>query len=126
MKSAAFLSLILLALPFAAEADESLVARRELCRQEARVSIVPKGKIGFDEYQRIVERRNAHVDQCMTRTFGVFKQPPLPPRKDVPKVSDARQETRLDDGRKKPRGVAQGARSRGLKATSSTRRQRRR
>ncbi len=125
MKPAAFLGLILLVLPFASRADENLVARRELCRQEARVSIIPKGKVGVAEYQRIVERRNAHVDQCMTRAFGVLKQVPLPPKKELPKGLDTLQETRILTVKKKSRRVAQRVERRRPKNTSARMRGRR-
>ena len=82
MKAAAFgLGFVLLVLPFAARSDENLVAKREACRQEARLAIAPKGKIGVDSFRRIVERRVAHVSQCMTRAFVAHKDTPLPPRR---------------------------------------------
>ncbi len=82
MKAAAFgLGLILLVLPFAAQSDENLVAKRELCRQQARVQIAPKGKIGVDDFRRIVERRAAHVTDCMSRPFVARNDQPLPPKR---------------------------------------------
>jgi hypothetical protein len=82
VKAAAFgLGFVLLVLPFAARSDENLVAKREACRQEARLAIAPKGKIGVDSFRRIVERRAAHVSQCMTRAFVARKDVPLPPKR---------------------------------------------
>ena len=106
MKPAALLGLILLVLPFASQADENLVAKRESCRQDARMRIFPKGKIGVDEYQRVVERRNAHVTQCM---MGALKPLPLPPRREALKVLDAGQETRILAVKKKSRRTARRA-----------------
>jgi hypothetical protein len=83
VKLTALLSLCLLVLPFAAKADENLVAKREACRQEARMRIFPVGKIGVDEYRRVVERRSAHVTQCMTRTGIALKDLPVPPKRDL-------------------------------------------
>lgn len=89
VKSAALgFGLILFALPFASRADESLVAKREACRQEAKVRIAPVRKIGIEEYRRIVERRNAYVGQCMGRAFVARKDPQLPPKKAVEKTTD--------------------------------------
>jgi hypothetical protein len=96
------LGLILLVLPFASRADENLVAKREACRLDARMRIFPKGKIGVDGYQRIVELRNAHVTQCMA---GALKPPPLPPKREIAKGKDDGQETRLPV-KKKSRRIA--------------------
>jgi hypothetical protein len=96
------LGLILLVLPFASRADENLVAKRETCRLDARMRIFPKGKIGVDGYQRVVELRNAHVTQCMA---GALKPPPLPPKREIAKVKDPGQETRLRV-KKKSRRIA--------------------
>lgn len=103
MKPAALLGLILLVLPFAARADENLVAKRETCRMDARMRIFPKGKISVDGYQRIVDLRNAHVTQCMA---GALKPPPLPPRREVAKAKNAGQETSLPPVKKKSRRIA--------------------
>jgi hypothetical protein len=105
--------LILLVLPFSSKADENLVAKRESCRQDARMRIFPKGKIGADEYQRIVGLRNAHVTQCM---MGALKPSPLPPRREASKVPDAGQETRIFVVSKKSRRVAQRVERRRPKA----------
>jgi hypothetical protein len=102
VKPAALLGLILLVLPFASRADENLVAKREACRLDARMRIFPKGKIGVDGYQRIVELRNAHVTQCMA---GALKPPPLPPKREIAKVKDPGPETRLPV-KKKSRRIA--------------------
>ena len=92
MKAAAFgLGFVLLVLPFAARSDENLVAKREACRQEARLAIAPKGKIGVDSFRRVVERRAAHVGQCMTRAFIAHKDTPLPPRR-APATGSAQSE----------------------------------
>jgi hypothetical protein len=80
------LFLITLVAPSSARADENLVAKREVCRQEAKTRIAPKAKIAVDEYRRIVERRNAHVSECMTRAFIVRKDPlpsPKPTRQEL-------------------------------------------
>ena len=93
MKAAAFgLSLIVLALPFAVRADEDLVAKREVCRQEARARIVSKGRVGIDEFRRIVERRAAHVTQCMSRAIVARSDYPLPPARTIGETSDRDQE----------------------------------
>ena len=84
MKLTALLSLCLLVLPFAAKADENLVAKREACRQEARMRIFPVGKIGVDEYRRVVERRRAHGNQCMKRTGIALQDLPVPPKRELP------------------------------------------
>ena len=82
VKVAAFgLGLILLVLPFAAHSDENLVDKREACRQQARLQIAPKGKIGVDGFRRIVERRALHVQDCMSRPFVARSVQPLPPRR---------------------------------------------
>ncbi|MBM6593231.1 hypothetical protein [Microvirga pudoricolor] len=65
--AASILALACLAFASEAKADEDLVAKREFCRQEAKDRIAPKSRTGTDAYRRIVERRNAHVAQCMTR-----------------------------------------------------------
>ena len=106
LKPAALLGLILLVLPFASKAEENLVAKREACRQDARMRIFPRGKVGVDGYQRIVELRNAHVTQCMA---GALKLPPLPPKREVAKVKDDESESPLLSGRKKSRRMAQRA-----------------
>ena len=80
VKAAAFgLGLIALALPFAAQSNESLVAKREACRLEARARIASQGRVGIDGFRRIVERRAAHVTQCMSRAVVTRIDPPLPP-----------------------------------------------
>ena len=92
MKAAAFgLGFVLLVLPFAARSDENLVAKREACRQEARLAIAPKGKIGIDSFQRIVKRRVAHVSECMTRALVARKDTPLPPRRTINDAPDRHQ-----------------------------------
>jgi hypothetical protein len=113
LKPAALLGLILLVLPFASKADENLVAKRESCRQDARMRIFPKGKIGVDGYQRIVERRNAHVIQCM---MGELKPLPLPPRREALKVLDTGQETRILAVKKKSGRIAQRTARRKVKS----------
>lgn len=77
------LGVILLGLPGVVQADEDLVARRETCREEAkqRITIRGKTKVAVDEYRRLVDRRNAHVNDCMTRTRIAHEASPLPPRK---------------------------------------------
>ena len=92
MKAAAFgLGFVLLVLPFAARSDENLVAKREACRQEARLAMAPNGKIGVDSFQRIVKRRVAHVSECMTRAFVARKDTPLPPRTTINDAPDRHQ-----------------------------------
>ena len=82
MKVAAFgLGLILLVLPFAAQSDENLVDKREACRQQARLQIAPKGKVGVDGFRRIVERRAVYVSDCMSRPFVAGNVQPLPPKR---------------------------------------------
>jgi hypothetical protein len=112
VKAAAFgLVFGLLVLPFAARSDENLVAKREACRQEARLAIAPKGKIGVDSFQRIVKRRVAHVSQCMTRASVLRKDAPLPPGR------------MLDDARNRDQAHAAGpVRSEAAKAPNAGRR----
>jgi len=112
VKAAAFgLVFGLLVLPFAARSDENLVAKREICRQEARLAIAPKGKIGVDSFQRIVKRRVAHVNQCMTRAFVARKDAPLPPGR------------MLDDARNRDQAQAAGSvRSEAAKGDNAGRR----
>jgi len=118
VKSAAFgLGLILLALPFSVCADENLVAKREACRQEARTRIVPKGKIGVDEYRRLVERRNVHVSQCMARVV-VSKAPPPPPKKVAQDTTEIRGASVISPSKKKSHRAAQRAERRKLKVAS--------
>ncbi len=82
MKVAAFgLGLILLFMPFAAQSDENLVDKREACRQQARLQIAPKGKVGVDGFRRIVERRAVYVSECMSRPFVAGNVQPLPPKR---------------------------------------------
>ncbi|RDI61254.1 hypothetical protein [Microvirga subterranea] len=84
MKPAALmLGAMLLALPGVARADEDLVAKRETCREEAkqRITIRGKTKVAVDDYRRLVDRRNAHVSDCMIRTRIAHETSPLPPRK---------------------------------------------
>jgi hypothetical protein len=82
VKAAAIgLGLILLVLPFAAQSDENLVDKREACRQQARLQIAPKRKIGIDDFRRIVERRADHVKECMSRPFVARIVQPLPPKR---------------------------------------------
>jgi hypothetical protein len=109
VKAAAFgLGFVLLVLPFAARSDENLVAKREACRQEARLAIAPKGKIGVDSFRRVVERRIAHVNQCMDRAFVARQDIPLPPRR------------ALDDARNGYQTPATGSiRSQSFKTTGS-------
>jgi hypothetical protein len=113
-------SLILLALPFASRADENLVAKREACRHEARVRVVPKGKIGVDEYRRVVERRNVHVSQCMTRVSVARMDPPLPPKKVLEDASSGYQISLIAPVRKKSQRIAKRP-SRGTLKTASIR-----
>ena len=109
MKAAAFgLGLILLILPFAAQSDENLVAKRELCRQQARVQIAPKGKIGVDEFRRVVERRAVHVNNCMSRPFVARNDQPLPPKR-VLETSSLQQERATGSVRKKAPAIVRNA-----------------
>jgi hypothetical protein len=120
VKPAAFgLGLILLALPFASKADESLVARREACRQEARARIAPKGKIGVDGYRRIVERRNAYVSQCMTRVLVAQKEPSLPPKRVFDATTRTHQASVSTPVKNKSRRIAERAERRKLKQASA-------
>jgi hypothetical protein len=119
VKPAAYgLGLILLALPFTAQADMDLVAKREICRQEARARIAPKAKIVTDEYRRIVERRNTLVDQCMLRAIVVRKTPPVPPKTVQQGAAQARRESLVLQVGKKPRPVVERAERRAGKADS--------
>ena len=110
MKTAAFgLSLIVLALPLAARADENLVAKREACRQEARVRIVSKRRVELDEFRRIVERRAAHVTQCMSRTAVARIDHPLPPARTIDGAPGRHQEpTTGSVGTTRPQSLKRG------------------
>jgi hypothetical protein len=120
VKAAAFgLGFVLLVLPFAARSDESLVAKREACRQEARLAIAPKGKIGVDSFRRIVERRVAHVSQCMDRAFVARKDAPLPPRKAPGDALDRYQAPATGSVRSGSARTAESASQRRLKAAST-------
>ena len=89
MKPAAYgFCLILLTLPVAAQSSETLVAKREACRIEARSRIVPKGKIEVDDYRRIVERRAAYVSQCLERSVVAHNAQPLPPKRVLDDATD--------------------------------------
>ena len=118
MKAAALgLSLILLVLPFAAQADENLVAKREACQQQARVQISPKGKIGLDGFRRIVERRANHVKDCMSRPFMARKDQPLAPSRAL-NASDVHQERATGSVRRKASAVVKSAAQPKLQARS--------
>jgi hypothetical protein len=93
--------LVVLIVPASVRADENLVAKREVCRQEAKARIAPKTKIAVDEYRRIVERRNAHVSECMTRAFVVHKDPPPSPKPTRPELTQAQKNIVLVHIRKK-------------------------
>lgn len=90
MKAAASaFCLFLLTLPVAAQSSETLVAKREACRTEARSRIVPKRKIEVDDYRRIVERRAAYVSQCLERSVVAHNAQPLPPKRVLDDATDA-------------------------------------
>jgi hypothetical protein len=97
--------LVLLTLPVAAQSSESLVAKREACRVEARARIVPKRKVEVDGYRRIVERRAAYVSQCLERSVVVHNDHPLPPRKVLDDASAASASITVSP-RKEPRRAA--------------------
>ena len=89
MKAAASaFCLFLLTLPVAAQSSETLVAKREACRIEARSRIVSKGKIEVDDYRRIVERRAAYVSQCLERSVVAHNAQPLPPKRVLDDATD--------------------------------------
>jgi hypothetical protein len=118
VKAAALgLGLILLALPFAAQSDENLVDKREACRQQARVQIAPKGKIGVDGFRRIVERRAEHVKECMNRPFVARSDQPLPPKRAVD-ASGVHQEPATGSVRKKASAGVKAAGRRTLQTRS--------
>lgn len=118
MKAAALFALILFALPSASRADENLVAKREACRQEARVRIFPRGKFGIDEYRRTVERRNTYVSQCMGRTAVAQQDLPLPPKREIEVATDVERVSVIAPVRKKPQRVAKRAERRKIKVAS--------
>lgn len=89
-------------MPFASLADESLVAKRETCRLEAKTRIVAKGRVDLDEYRRIVERRSAHVTRCMARDAVVRAEQPAPSKKGL-EMPDVRSVSSVRPGRKKAR-----------------------
>jgi hypothetical protein len=120
VKAAAFgLGFVLLVLPFAARSDENLVAKREACRQEARLAIAPKGKIGVDSFRRIVERRVAHVSQCMDRAIVARKDAPLPPRRAPSDALDRDQAPATGSVRRSSAKTVESAGRRKLKPTST-------
>jgi hypothetical protein len=119
VKAAAFgLGFVLLVLPFAARADENLVAKREACRQDARLAIAPKGKIGVDSFRRIVERRVIHVSQCMERAFVARKDAPLPPQRALAGALDRYQAPATGSVQSEPSKTAESAGRRKLKTAS--------
>jgi hypothetical protein len=95
--------LILLTLPVAAQSSETLVAKREACRIEARSRIVPKGKIEVDDYRRIVDRRAAYVSQCLERSVVAHNGQPLPPKRVLDDATDAAPAQAAISPRKEPR-----------------------
>ena len=113
------LSLILLALPFAAQASENLVAKRETCRQEARTRIAPKRKIEVDDYRRVVERRAAYISQCITRTFVARSNVPLPPQRVLYDAMDNDRQRVVTSSRNEPRRIAERTERRKPKMVSS-------
>jgi hypothetical protein len=120
VKAAAFgLGFVLLVLPFAARSDENLVAKREACRQEARLAIAPKGRIGVDSFQRIVKRRVAHVSECMNRPFVARKDAPFPPRRALGDASDRHQAPATGSVRGKSAKAAESAGRRKMKTAST-------
>jgi hypothetical protein len=120
VKAAAFgLGFVLFVLPFAAKSDENLVAKREACRQEARLAIAPKGKIGVDSFRRIVERRTAHVSQCMERAFVARQGAPLPPRKALADTPDRHQAPATGSVRSQSGKTAESAGRRKLKKAAA-------
>ncbi|WP_230531843.1 hypothetical protein [Microvirga roseola] len=119
MKPAVFgLGLILLALPSAAQADENLVAKRETCRAEARKRIAPAGKVDVEEYRRIVERRSAHVSQCMTRIVVARQEAPLPPRRVLQDAAEVAETPVVAPPERKPRRILKRAERRKVKVAS--------
>ena len=89
MKAAASaFCLFLLTLPVAAQSSETLVAKREACRIEARSRIVPKRKIEVDDYRRIIERRAGYVSQCLERSVVAHNAQPLPPKRVLDDATD--------------------------------------
>jgi hypothetical protein len=120
VKLAAFgLGLFFLALPFNVQADENLVAKRELCRQEAKARILPKAKIGVDGYRRIVERRNEHVSECMARVVVTRNDVRLPAKRALREVTQTSSNSVVRQVRKKkPHQVSERAERRKLKAAS--------
>jgi hypothetical protein len=117
VKPAALLALILFALPFASRADEDLVAKREACRKEARLRIRPDGKVGPDEYGRIVERRSTFVRQCMTRAAVAHHEAPLPPKKQLNETAEVQQKPIVSPAKKKPHRLAKRTERKKHKAT---------
>ncbi|MBM6581401.1 hypothetical protein ILT44_14490 [Microvirga sp. BT689] len=118
VKVAAFgLGLILLVLPFAAQSDENLVDKREACRQQARLQIAPKGKVGVDGFRRIVERRAGHVRDCMSRPFVARVVQPLPPRR-APDAAGGQQEPATGSVGKKAPLIVKGTGGRKLQTRS--------
>ena len=113
--AASVFCLFFLTLPVAAQSSETLVAKREACRLEARHRIVPKRKIEVDDYRRIVERRGAYVSQCLERSVVAHNGQPLPPKRVLDDATDAAPAT--ISPRAEPRSVA-GAERRKPKASS--------
>jgi hypothetical protein len=104
-------------MPFASHANENLVAKREACRLEARTRIVSKGGMGFDEYRRIVERRNAHVSQCMARVVVARAELPLP-LKIRSEASDVSAVSSVRFGKKKAQKISSHGQRRRVKTGS--------
>jgi hypothetical protein len=100
------LCLILLALPSAVRSSEDLVAKREACRVEARSRIAPRKKIEVDDYRRIVERRAAHIAQCINRTVVARSNAPLPPQRVLDDAVDSDKLRVVTSSRNEPRRMA--------------------
>jgi hypothetical protein len=81
--TALLLGAILTGLPLTVDAAEDLVAKREACREEAkqRITVRNRTKVAVDDYRRVVELRNAHVQDCMIRTRMAHDVSPAPPRR---------------------------------------------
>jgi hypothetical protein len=64
------------------------------------MQIAPRGKIGVDDFRRVVERRAVHVKACMSRPLVARNDQPLPPQRALD-LSSLHQEPATGSVRKK-------------------------
>ncbi|MFL5022859.1 MAG: hypothetical protein ACJ8CZ_08865 [Microvirga sp.] len=85
---------------------------------EARSRIAPRKKIEVDDYRRIVERRAAHIAQCINRTVVARSNAPLPPQRVLDDAVDNDTQRVVTSSRNEPRRMAGRADRRKAKMAS--------